>query len=435
MEQHIQAALRLGSSQDLYYYSRETMHKQSIATVVDNRFKQALFNLSAGSSTFIISPDQGLSDVLLYASLPAQGVAGVDYSDLAVARGWLYALINRFSIRYAGSSQYFWTGAQMMIAGMREMPNPTCRDALFQLGGAACVGATSGTGAGSFVGDALTAYAYIKCPHNTPNGSLEKALPFPTELLAQPVVITVELNPVQSIFSSAVAGGSLAGAPTALDEAYFQIKQVHAYDRGELMVSGADRSKAYSFPLVAFYQNEIQVNLASGAGSGDGTYDINLTGFRNGEVRSIIMWLTDNADTSPATGAAFAKNYFNWALPRDVQLQYNGQIYYDAPKASSEFWNLVSTETPSNVANSIVQLTGGNLALAATTSKWIEIPFSQVYEQLSGQHMYVAGMPIKNAVVNLKLTVPDETKSYVLHVQYAYNCVMMVAGGSADYAF
>lgn len=431
----MQAALRLGTSQDLYYYSRETMRKQSIATVVDNRFKQALFNLSAGSSTFIISPDQGLSDVLLYASLPEQGVDNVDYSDLALPRGWLYSLINRFSIRYAGSSQYFWTGAQMMIAALREMPNPTCRDALFQLGGAACLGATSGTGAGTFTLDNLTAYAYIKCPHNTPNGSLEKSLPFPTELLQQPVVITVELNPVQSIFSSAVSGGSLAGAPTALAEAYFQIKQVHAYDRGELMVSSADRSKAYSFPLVAFYQNEIQVNLSAGAGTGGGVFDINLTGFRSGEVRSIILWLTDNADTSPVQTGVFAKNYFNWQLPQDVQLLYNGQIYYDAPKASSEFWNLVSTETPSNVANSIVAISGGNLALSATTSKWLEIPFSQVYEQLSGQAMYVAGMPIKNAILNLKLTVPNAQRSYTLHVQYAYNCVMMIAGGTADYAF
>jgi hypothetical protein len=65
----------------------------------------------------------------------------------------------------------------------------------------------------------------------------------------------------------------------------------------------------------------------------------------------------------------------------------------------------------------------------------VEIPFSQVFEQLSGSHMYVAGKQIMNAVVNLTLAVPDPTKSYTLHAVYAYNCVMMTSMGSVDYVF
>jgi len=222
------------------------------------------------------------------------------------------------------------------------------------------------------------------------------------------------------------------GAPAQLASGFFQVKQVHAEDRGELMVSPADRSKAYSFPTVAFYQNEIQVQLPAGSSA---QKEVLLTGFRNGEVRSIIMWLTDNADVAPATTAPFARNYFNFQLPTDIELKYNGTVYYVAPGYSSEFWNLVSSETPSQVANVLVDLSGGALALTSTTSKWVEIPFSQVFEQLSGAHMYVAGKQIQNAVVNLSLTVPDPTKSYTLHAIYAYNCVMMVAGGSCEYAF
>jgi hypothetical protein len=232
-----------------------------------------------------------------------------------------------------------------------------------------------------------------------------------------------------------VALGSLAGAPQALSDAFFQVKQVHANDRAELMVAPADKSKAYSFPTVAFYQNEVQISLPAGGGGTVGAFQPLLTGFRSGQVRSIIMWLTDDAQTSPATNAPFARNYFNFALPRDIQLLYNGTVYYDAPGVSSDFWNLVSSETPSQVANAVVSLSGSTLSKVAATSKWVEIPFSQVYEQLSGAHMYVAGKMIMNAVVNLALTVPDATKSYTLHVCYAYNCVMMVAGGSVDYVF
>ena len=287
----VMESLRLGSPQDIYYYTHGTCHKQSIPSIVDNRFYQALNNLRQGSSTFIISVDQGLSDVILGAKLPAQG-GDVDYTGLALPRGWLYQLINRISVRYGSSSQYFWTGAQVLIENLREMPNPTTRDQLFQLGGAAMTGAAvvspAAPGAGDFAGDNLYAYAYLNLPHCSPNGSMGKPNPFPTELIGQPVVVTLEMNYLPSIFSSVAGGsGSLVGAPQALDDAYFQIRQVHAKDAGELMSMPGGKGHAYSFPTKAFYQNEIQVNL-----SGQTTYQPLLTGFRNGEVRSIICWIS-----------------------------------------------------------------------------------------------------------------------------------------------
>ena len=422
----IQSAMRLGSGRDIYYYTRDTLHKQSIPTIVDNRFLQALNNLQQGSSTFIISVDQGISDVMFAAKLPAAG-GGVNYTNLALPRGWLYQLINRLSVRYAGSSQYFWTGGQVLIENLREMPNPETRDQLFALGGAAMNDSVDYP----FSGDNLYAYAYLNLPHCSPNGSLMKPNPFPSELLNQPIVITLELNAISSIFSSGVAAGSLAGAPTSLDTAWFQVKQVHAKDRGELMVAPADRSKAYSFPSKAFYQNEITISL-----SGQTTYTPLLTGFRNGQVRSIIMWITKDSDTAPATNAPFAKNFTNFVLPHDIQLLYNGTVYYRADGTSSQFWNLVSTETPSQITTTVLAPAGAgaDLTLTPSLANWVEIPFSQVFEQLSGSHMYVSGMQIQNSIVNTQLTLPD-TAAYTLHVMYSYNCVMMVQGGSCEYVF
>jgi hypothetical protein len=396
--------------------------------VVDTRFKQALNNLRQGSSTFIISVDQGISDVLLSVKLPAGG-GDISYNGLALPNGWVYDAINRVSARYSGSSQYFWTGSQMRIENLREMPNPDTRDDLLQLGG------VSMKSSADFTGDNLYAYAYINLPHNSPNGSLEKPNPFPSEMLSQPIVITVELNALPNIFSTILATG-VAAAPKAFDEAYFQVKQVHANDRGELMVATADRAKAYSFPTKCFYQNEIQVPLLVS----DVEQAIQLTGFRSGEVRSIIMWITKDDDTNPIPDASghYAKNYTNFVLPRDVQLLYNGTVYYDAPATSSQFWNLVSTETPSKLDANVVAITNSLTNPAFTnvsaSKSWVEIPFSQVYEQLSGSHMYVAGKQILNAVVNVNLTLPEAVPC-TLHAMYAYNCVMMVADGSVSYVF
>ena len=435
LSERLQAAMRLGSAEDIYYYGRDTLHKQAIPTIVDNRFKQALNNLRQGSSTLIISVDQGISDILLAAKLPAQG-GNVDYSHLALPRGWIYDSIARVSARYSGSSQYFWSGQQIRIENLREMPNPVTRDELLELGGSALIGSAT-TGAGTFVNDALYAYAYINLPHNSPNGSLAKPNPFPSEMLSQPIVITVELNALPSIFSSAVNGGSVAGAPQSFDDAFFQVKQVHANDRGDLMVATTDRAKAYSFPTKCFYQNEVTIPLAATLAA----QPLQLTGFRSGEVRSVIFWITKDSDTNgSATDASghFVKNFTNYVLPRDVQLLYNGTVYYDAPATSSQFWNLVSTETPSKLDCTVLTL-GGTLAAptivaTASSKSWVEIPFSQVYEQLSGSHMYVAGKSIMNAVVNLNVTL-GEAVPCTLHAMYSYNCVMMVADGNVSYIF
>lgn len=422
----LQSAMRLGSGRDIYYYTRDTLHKQSIPTIVDNRFLQALNNTAQGSSTFIISVDQGISDILFAVKLPEQGVGAVDYTNLALPRGWAYQLINRISVRYAGSSQYFWTGGQVLIENMREMPNPVTKQQLFEVGGALM------DTLAAFSGDQLYGYCYLNLPHCSPNGSLDKPNPFPSELLNQPIVVTLEMNPIASIFSSGAANGSLVGAPTQLEKAWFQVKQVHAKDRGQLMASSADRSKAYSFPTKAFYQNEITINL-----SGQLEYQPLLTGFRNGQVRSIILWVTKDSDIAPAQNAPFAKNFTKFYLPHDIQLLYNGTVYYRADASSSEFWNLVSTETPSLMDSPVLVapvVPGNAVNDVAWTSKWVEIPFSQVFEQLSGSHMYVSGMNIQNAVVNLQLTLPD-TDPYTLHAVYAYNCVLMCQGGSAEYVF
>jgi hypothetical protein len=428
----VMESLRLGSPQDIYYYTQGTCTKQSIPTVVDNRFYQALNNLRQGSSTFIISVDQGLSDVILGAELPAQG-GDVDYTGLALPRGWLYQLINRISVRYGSSSQYFWTGAQVLVENLREMPNPTTRDQLFQLGGAAMVGGVVGSpaSAGDFAGDNLYAYAYLNLPHNSPNGSLSKPNPFPTELIGQPVVVTVEMNFLPGIFSSVAGGtGSLVGAPQALSDAYFQIKQIHAKDAGELMSMPGGKGHAYSFPTKAFYQNEIQVNL-----SGQTTYQPLLTGFRNGEVRSIIFWITKDSEVAgTVTPAGFAKNFTNYYLPKDIQLLYNGTVYFRAEGPASQMWNLISTETPSQLPATVLSATAGSVTVEPATANWVEIPFSQVFEQLSGSHMYVSGKMIQNAVVNLILTLPD-TAAYTLHAVYSYNCNLMIADRGCEYFF
>jgi len=418
----LQEKMRLGESVDMYYYGTKTLEKQAIPTVQDTRFFQQLNNLRQGSSTFILSPDQGVSDIILAVKLPTTYTpsgGGVPYTGLAVSRGWGYQLVNTISVRYAGSSQYFFTGDQIFVQNMRECSNPTSRDDLVQLGGAEMKTVAD------FAGDNLYAYIVLNLPHSSPNGSLEKPNPFPTELLNQPIVITVDMNPISSIFSSCIGFAGLVPPPTELEDAWFQVRQVHAADMGQLMrPMGA--GSGYSFPLKSFYQNEIIVPLKNTTSD----QPVVLTGFRSGDVRSIFCWVEDTADIS---------NPYNFVLPRDVQLIYNGTVYQNYKGTSSQIWDLMGSDVPSNFSNSVLTANGAaGWTSVNKRSNWINLPFSQIYEQLSASHLMVHGKKIENAVVNMNLSIPAAGGSadrYRLHVVYSYNALLFCSAGSAEYIF
>lgn len=315
----------------------------------------------------------------------------------------------------------------MFVQNMRECTSPSTRDALVNLGGAEL-----GTGEDQdleFAGDAMFAYIVLNLPHSSPNGGLEKPNPLPTELLNQPIVITIEFKGIDSIFHSsspAVAGGN-AVPPTRLEDGWFQVRQVHANDAAMLM-RPMGMGQGYSYPLKSFYQNEIQVPLQSSATS----QSVTLTGFRAGDVRSIFFWIEDTSDSL---------NYYNWVLPRDVQLLYNGTVFQNFKGTTSQIWDLMNTDVPSNFENSVIRQNGTALAPApgfnsvAKLTNWINLPFSQIYEQLSGTHLMVHGKRIENAVVNLLLTTPQAKSTFVLHAVYSYNALLFMSAGSSEYVF
>ena len=431
-------AMRLGRPEDLYYVTSDTARKQSIATLVDNRFQYGLTQLAQGSSTIILSPDQGISDIILAVKLPAQGAGQAvgggpcNYAGLALPRGWGYSMLNRLSVRYAGSSQYFWTGTQVMLQNLREASNPVSRDQLFYLGGAALAGAAAG--AGDFgTADNLWSYMYLNMPHCSPNGSSEKPKPLPSELLTMPVVITIELNNPSVVFSSALALGSVAGAPSALEFGSVQIKQVHARDRGQLMSPSADGSKGYSLPVI-FYQNQIDIPLNQ---DGNGVAQTTLTGLRAGDMTHIIAWLTDDADTNPNRAAPFVYQPFNFAQIYDPQILYNGTVYFTSRNEAARMWNCVSSDVQSEVPGVALSLPGGGVVGLGNPTQvtWLEVPFGQVMEQISATHTLVHGLPVSNAVINMTLTVPNPANSYTLHCCYVYNSALFLSRGNCEFVF
>lgn len=425
MDGGLQEKMRLGDSVDIYYYNSKTLEKQDIRTTQNTRFFQQISNTAGGSSTFIISPDQGVSDIIFALKLPevniAPGATGLNgYGGLAVSKAFGYQLVKNVSIRYAGSSQYFFTGDQIFTQNLREMSNPTSRDDLVQLGG------TEMKTAADFAGDNLFAYVVLNLPHSSPNGSLEKPNPFPSEILNQPIVITLELNTIPSIFKRDNGVVSPPNAPTQLAEGYFQVRAVQANDRGMLKTpQSVTNGTAYSYPLKAFYQNQIDIAMSNVATS----QSLTLTGFRSGDVRSIFFWIENTNDKL---------NKYNWITPRDIVLSYNGTVIHNFKGTSAAIFDLMGTDVPSNFNNSVLTADGSGVGFSSlpVRTNFTNLPLSQVYEQMSATHLMVGGLKIENAVVNLQLTVPViANANYVAKFVYSYNSVLLCANGSAEYLY
>jgi hypothetical protein len=397
---------------DTYYYGETNLEKQAYPCITNTRFVQQFTNLGAGSSQFVLSPNMGISDIILSFTFPT---ATATDTNLALPLGWGYNLISRISVRYGSSAQYFFSSAQTLLANLYDAENGPKRDQLLQLGGNQAIGTANMNGA--------QANVYLKLPHNSCRAS-GKPLPFPSDLLVQPIVITVELISPQSIVLVG-AGGSIANIPTQLAAGQMSVRQEMLSDSSDLLARRVDMNQnAYTFPLMYFPQQEVQVPLVSG-GAAPFAQSVNLTGFRAGEVKSILLWLTP---TNIATNQAL-----NWPNMSQVTLTYNGEVFSRYDGNSNQLWNLVSNEKSSSVTSSVLSTAGPPVA-TASVAFWTELPFAQVNVAYDKESKLVHGKPILNAVVNLTFNCPDNA-AYTLHAVYLYNASLLCSRGSAEYIF
>ena len=416
LTESVQASIRPGSMVDTYYNGESNTEKQAYPCVVNTRFVQNFTQLGQGSSQFVISPGAGVSDIIMQFVTPAS--AGGNYTLLALNQGWGYSLVNRISVRYGSSAQYFWSGPQMFLQNLLDAENNDKKDQVPALGGSALAGAACG---------GATAYVYLKLPHNSIRAA-GKPLPFPSDLLVQPIVITVELYSLASIMTQ--QGGSLTTAPSALASAQLQVKQEMLTDSSDQLARRVDmNTHALTVPLMYFAQQETQVQVTSSASSLN--VSCNLTGFRAGEVKSVMLWLTPAAGQTTAGSGAFAP--LVWPLINNVLLTYNGEIFSRFDAGSSQLWNLSENEKIAAFSTSLQ--TVGSVAVTPTTSYWTECPFAQVSKEWDRETKLIHGKPILNAVVNLSFDVPALSTSYTLHAMYCYNASLLCSRGSAEYIF
>jgi hypothetical protein len=332
-------------------------------------------------------------------------------------------MIESVGLRIAGSSYYTFTGEQLMLAVLADCEDSGKRNTILNLGGQSLLPADFASSV------KRTAYVYLKMPFNSVSAQ-EKPLPLPTDLLTQPVQIVIKLKPASAVFYNP----SGVALPSALDSAVANFRQVHMMDGGNLLARREDMNvKALSYPLRYFQNTTFSVTQA--VGNVATPVQLNLTGFRQGSLKSIDMWVVKASDVG--TGSI---NPLNWLAPEEIELKINGLVYYATQKQASQMWSLIERKTAA-VAD-VTNLSGavGAIAPSPSTLVWTFIPFAQHTEQLAdgeSENVLALGVPLQNSVVNVSVKLPEgaATGDYVFNFSYNYASTLMFSRGSCEYVF
>jgi len=410
----VQDMVRPGSIMDVYYYDADTNKKQAFPTTQNTKYVQQFANLTGGSSVFTIPPNNGIQDIVC--TFVTQPVSGVDASGLALPRGWGYGLIKQVSFRYGGSSQYFLTGDQILQNALRKQTNRLSADDILTIGGNSTIEQE--------MASSQIANVVLTLPHNVPS-AVNKSNPLPTDLLTQQVQVTIELNPVASIYSVQKSGV----APSSLASAQFQLQQVMLNNQSDALARRVDMAEnAYAFPC-EFVQQVQRIPLGANFTSGS----VVLTGFRSGEVKALQLWLTRTSDVG--TGATRVVNPFSWYPITSVTMTYAGDVYARYENTSWELWNLINGNKTPIVDNIYLSYANPNYTENASTSYWTELPLAQTFEGEGQMNTLIHGKPITNGIINLDLTAPSQQSDWVLNVSYVYNATLLFSSGTCDYVF
>lgn len=424
MSHSTQSLIRVGALEDLYYADEANTKVESIPVSYNTRYTQNFNNLSAGTNVFTIPPGNGLKHVVIVLGYNAATING-QLGAQALPRGWGYKALSLVSFRVGGSSQYFMTGQQLLNRALMQCRTQTQRDAILSLGGNECKVAADFD---------VDQFAYIVVPIWCGPSADGLNVPLSADLLSQQVQVTAEIAPPSTWWTPAVTGSGAPAAvalPSALDVGYFQVEQLIMSDKGMSLSNKADLDKEmYTMPLLSFSQQELTFPLSASAAD----QQVTLTGFRSGECKKIVMWMTKDSDPSNTSGL--------WYAPKNATVLYAGEIFSQYLNGSGQLWNLLDSTAPSLVSQSALSpSTTATLASATAwssapqASRWLELPFGTPTGCDYDAEVLTHGKEILNGVVNAIVNTGDASNAYTLHVQYIYNASITFSRGSADFIF
>jgi len=420
-------AITPAKCQDEYYSGEGNTEMQCFPTLVDNRFYATLPSpFQNATNTIIFNPDQGLSDIVLTASLPAPS-GGQSYVGWAFPNNWLASMISQVALRVGGSALYYFTGDSIFVDTLTDCESSDKKQAVADLAGGALLTVADYSDVSKRTGS-----VYLKMPFNSIS-ALQKTLALPTDLLTQPIQILITFNSFASVAYWYGTGSPIPpNLPIQFDTAQVNFRKTTMQSSEHLLARREDmNTHALTYPLRYFSQTTFRTNINNV--SEYTKNQINLTGFRSGSIKYIDVWVNRTQN-----GAVVPSENLNFVPIISARLLINGLVMYDA-QLNCALWNLCERKNTNQFNTVSLSPNGDNTGAVAEpiTSSWLTIPFAQLCEPNAFNNVVNLGYPIQNSVVNLEITLGegDGTSSYQVSACYHYVSSLIFTKSSCEYVF
>ena len=390
------------------YYDQDVSLRPKCPVVRNTRFQQNFSSLNLPSSNTLQIPNISILDTMVY-----RVVLG-PLTDVCLPLGWGYLLVNRVDVRYGASTVLTFNKNQILADLLLKADSKEKQDYLLRLGGDEISATTASD-------------SEAVCFLNVLTSRIRQAtakLPYDSNLLSQPVQITVYFDAVSSIC------GGTGTAPTSMVDGSFACSQLDFKNmmdslKGEMT---ADPMVEYNHFLV--YRQDVSQQF-TGSNNANSPVNLTLTGFRWGTLLSVSFVVVQNGNIN--TSSPNAKNPFLCERLSNINLVYNGQVLHRSLGHTEELFQMANRELPPIVSYSTLSGSASPFTSTATNIYIYKLDLSQFASEISEGHLQ-SGINIGSNVMNLQFNT-ETNNTYSIFLGYDYNSAIRVSKGGAEVNF
>lgn len=249
--------------------------------------------------------------------------------------------------------------------------------------------------------------------HGQKINALCKKLPVDTNILSNPIIVQIKFRNREDIYG----GSGVSTAPTAFSNARVLANQIDLANKDlslkNFMMNNPSMSYNYPFTFTQSYLTDVVSDAINPAA-------INLLTIINADLLGISFSVVKTSNLSSNAGGTNALRPFDWERVRDIQLTFNGLIFYDSPGEMAELYDCQDYPGSGDCPNSLVSAGG--------VGPYITLPInSQIYYMNLTRirntvwcDQYQNSIRIPNNALNLSFITAD-ADTYRVFVTYWYN--------------
>ena len=417
----LQKQLLPGTILDTCYTAGSNLSKVKSDVIGNNRFRQGFQSLQLGSAglQFLIPNRSLLSEMMIHMEIPSIP------ENCYLPRGWGLILLSRCDMAIGGSQTLTVTRTDLFQALFRQCETEEKRNSIMHMMGDEVTGPLSVTDGPVHavvpLGILFSSLRY-----------LGRKVPYDSSLVNAPIRIALYLASSEELYM----GLNAALAPRSLSRGYLQIRQLDFKENSDslrqLLIE--DPVLTYSYPF--FYSQNFTSPPFQGSTDASALVNVNLTGFRRGNLQSIVFMIQPTS-YNRRTDAAAMKNIFAFVRPTNITLIFNGQIVYEEAE-DNDAWtighSLAAAEVPSLLVDP-ANVPTAPYVVTPIQSNFTEILLAQ-FNEVSFSNLIQSGASYENQVLTLTFTTPEGSDvEYRLYASYNYQATVLTSGQNAEFNF